>query len=182
MLKFLVLSFLCCSFVQLDAQEAISYHCSKMGSKTVQIIVTKAEKALPYQKQQIYIYQYVFMVGADTLGKYYMYTYNKKTYILDGAIKALNHLKDQVIFSANQMICTALNLNGILSGASLIFSGGMSINNLDLYYFDVNYNQPSRYQLTKIIFDNSNKASEWQFKSGKDKCQCTRDKIVVRLK
>lgn len=182
MLKFILLSLLCCSIYQLESQNLISYHCSKMGSKKVQLLVTKSEKAISYQKQQVYVYQYVFLVGTDTAGKYFMYTFNNKTHILDGAVKTLNHLKDQIIFSSNQLMCTALNLNGILGGASLTFSGGMSINNLDLYYFDVSYRETSRYQMTKIIFDNSNTASEWQFKSAKDKCQCTRDKIIVELK
>lgn len=167
---------------QINAQDNISYHCSKLGTKKVNLDITKSDKALNYQNQKIFIYQYLFLVGSDTLGKYYLYTFNQKTYILDGSVKRLDHLKDQLFFSPTQQICRALNLNGILRGASLIFERNLSINNLELYYFDVRYAEQPKHQLTKVIFDNSNMPSEWQIKSGKDKCQCTRNNIIVRLK
>ena len=72
------------------SQGELTYQCSSMGKKAVDIIVTNASRPLDYQGKKVYIVKYDLQYGDTLLSTFYTYKWNSKLYILDGTMTKIN--------------------------------------------------------------------------------------------
>lgn len=176
-----IIFFLLSSF-QLIAQDAIKYDCKKIDNKPVNVIVTPAAKPLKYQGQDVFINKYEISINSVSISKFFLYKYNNKLYILDGANTKLNHTTDQALFSLPQANYYPVKLTGIFSKMDMMLDKFYSINDEDFYIYKNTTPSGTPYTITKLIFDKRMIISELEIISTKGSCTCTKKRIIIKLK
>ncbi|MFY7861782.1 MAG: hypothetical protein ACOVP5_06095 [Chitinophagales bacterium] len=165
-----------------ERSEPLQYKCGKLGSKAIQIKVTPTVNKLEYEKKTVKTFNLDFLSNSTNIGSFKIYPYQKKIYITNGADPKINWRKDQVIIDNQTKNYISLKLNGVMQDVTLNYLGSLLINDTEFFNYSVTNNFSSDVKLVNIRLDNKLRIDEWTFKSGKDKCSCTKENIRIRLR
>jgi hypothetical protein len=165
-----------------DRSEPLKYKCGKLGSKIIQINVIPSISKMEAEQETVSVSNVDFLSNSKSIGSYKIYQYQKKIYITNGAEPKINWRKDQVIIDNQVKNYIYLKLNGVMQDVTLNYLGSLAINDIEFFNYSVTNNFSADIILTHIKLDNKMKIDEWTFKSGNDKCTCTKENIRIRLK